>query len=169
MKANPQKPLYDFSLACKKSGVVTTRFVLIVSVAEQTVSLFEKFSASWRLGGKMRLLHFAFRHRPDGRLELHAARIASHRGKNRRRRTGRNSFQIAENHRPHVAAGICGRQNHHAHPLAGRTRTRLQSRRERGFARALHLHPWHRRPDEHRQTRFLRVHSSGRRGLDSTL
>ena len=54
MKANPQEPLYDFSLACKKSGVVTTRFVLIVSVAGQTVSLFEKFSASWRLGDEMR-------------------------------------------------------------------------------------------------------------------
>jgi hypothetical protein len=53
MKANPQEPLYDFSLACKKSGVVTTRFVLTVSIAEQTVSLFENSSASERLGGKM--------------------------------------------------------------------------------------------------------------------
>ncbi len=42
-----------FSLACKKSGVVTTRFALIVSIAEQTVSLFEKFSASWCPGGKI--------------------------------------------------------------------------------------------------------------------
>ena len=53
MKANPQEPLYDFSLACKKSGVVTTRFVLTVSIAEQTVSLFENSSPSERLGGKM--------------------------------------------------------------------------------------------------------------------
>src|ERR1700690_2855427 len=53
MKTNPREPLSGFSLACKKSSVVTTRFALIVSVAEQTVSLFEKFCASWWLGGKM--------------------------------------------------------------------------------------------------------------------
>ena len=39
------------------------------------------------------LLHLAFRHRPDRRLELHAAGIASHRGKNRRRLAGGNGFQ----------------------------------------------------------------------------
>ena len=45
--------LSAFSSACKKNGVVPTRFVLIISVANQTVSLFEKFSAFWRLGGKI--------------------------------------------------------------------------------------------------------------------
>jgi hypothetical protein len=35
-------PLKDFWVACEKNAVMPTRFVLIVSVAEQTVSLFEK-------------------------------------------------------------------------------------------------------------------------------
>jgi len=42
----------DFVSACRRNGIVPTRFVLVVSVANQTVLLFEKFSASWRLGGK---------------------------------------------------------------------------------------------------------------------
>ena len=44
--------LSAFSSACKKYGIVPTRFVLVVSVANQTVSLFEKVrsSAFRRLG-----------------------------------------------------------------------------------------------------------------------
>jgi len=34
------------SLACKKNGIVPTQFVLTVSIAEQTVSLFERIVAS---------------------------------------------------------------------------------------------------------------------------
>ena len=44
----------NFFSACKKNGIPPTRFVLIVSIAEQTVSLFEKFSAAWHPGGKIR-------------------------------------------------------------------------------------------------------------------
>jgi hypothetical protein len=42
-------PFENFLLACKKCGVVPTRFILIVSVANQTVSLFEKTFAPLRL------------------------------------------------------------------------------------------------------------------------
>jgi len=42
----------DFASACKKNGVTLTRFVLAVSIAEQTVSLFKKNSAPLRLCGK---------------------------------------------------------------------------------------------------------------------
>jgi lipoprotein-anchoring transpeptidase ErfK/SrfK len=38
-------PLEKFLLACKRQDVVPTRFALVVSVANQTVSLFEKVSA----------------------------------------------------------------------------------------------------------------------------
>jgi len=44
--------LEGFLGACQKNTVKTTRFALIVSIAEQTVSLFENSPASWRLGGK---------------------------------------------------------------------------------------------------------------------
>jgi hypothetical protein len=44
---------HDFLQACKQRGVIPTRFVLIVSVANQTVLLFEKTFAPWRLGGKI--------------------------------------------------------------------------------------------------------------------
>jgi len=44
----------NFSTACNKYGFAPTRFLLAVSIAEQTVSLFEKFSGSWHPGGKMR-------------------------------------------------------------------------------------------------------------------
>ena len=44
----------NFFTACKKYGFAPTRFLLTVSIAEQTVSLFEKFCASWHPGGKMR-------------------------------------------------------------------------------------------------------------------
>ena len=44
----------EFLDACRKSGIAPTQFVLIVSVGGQAISLFEKTSASWRLGGKMR-------------------------------------------------------------------------------------------------------------------
>jgi hypothetical protein len=50
---NTKTFLSDFVSACEKHGVSPTRFFLIVSVTEQTVSLFEKFSASWYLGGEM--------------------------------------------------------------------------------------------------------------------
>jgi len=40
--------------ACKKHGIAPTPFVLVVSVAGQTVSLFEQSSASWRLARKMK-------------------------------------------------------------------------------------------------------------------
>jgi hypothetical protein len=39
---NPKHYLSDFVLACEKNGIPLTQFVLIVSIAEQTVSLFEK-------------------------------------------------------------------------------------------------------------------------------
>ena len=42
-------PLEKFLLACKRHDVVPTRFALLAGVAEQTVSLFEKNSASLRL------------------------------------------------------------------------------------------------------------------------
>ncbi|MGA2241572.1 MAG: L,D-transpeptidase [Verrucomicrobiota bacterium] len=38
---------------CQQLGVVLSHFVLAVNVAEQTVLLFKKDSASWRLGGKI--------------------------------------------------------------------------------------------------------------------
>jgi L,D-peptidoglycan transpeptidase YkuD (ErfK/YbiS/YcfS/YnhG family) len=41
-----------FSSACKTNKVELTQFILVVSIAEQTVSLFENSSVSWRLGGK---------------------------------------------------------------------------------------------------------------------
>jgi len=41
-----------FFLACNRHGIVPTRFVLVVSVASQTVSLFDRNFASWRLGVK---------------------------------------------------------------------------------------------------------------------
>jgi hypothetical protein len=44
--------LEAFLLACKKHGVVVTPLSLVVNITEQTVSLFEYSSASWRLGGK---------------------------------------------------------------------------------------------------------------------
>jgi hypothetical protein len=44
--------LTDFLVACERSEVIPTRFALIVSIADQTLSLFENSSASWRLGGK---------------------------------------------------------------------------------------------------------------------
>ena len=42
-----------FLEACRKNAFNPTRFALIISIAEQTVLLFENSSASWRLGGKM--------------------------------------------------------------------------------------------------------------------
>jgi hypothetical protein len=48
----PSRSWVDFVSACKKHGIVPTRFVLVVSVANQTVSLFERNFASWRLGVK---------------------------------------------------------------------------------------------------------------------
>ena len=44
--------LRDFQRACETSSVTPTRFALVVSVAGQTLSLFENASAYWRLGGK---------------------------------------------------------------------------------------------------------------------
>jgi hypothetical protein len=45
-------PLEKFPLACKKREIAPTRFVLIVSIAEQTVSLFEKVrSPAFRRSG----------------------------------------------------------------------------------------------------------------------
>ena len=40
---------FDFFLACKQPGVCPTRFVLVVRIASQTVSLFEKSCATSRL------------------------------------------------------------------------------------------------------------------------
>jgi hypothetical protein len=42
----------DFVSACEKNGVAPTRFALVVSVANQTVSLFERNFASGHLGVK---------------------------------------------------------------------------------------------------------------------
>jgi hypothetical protein len=41
-----------FSSACEKNGIAPTQFILFVSIAEQTVSLFENSSASLRLCGE---------------------------------------------------------------------------------------------------------------------
>jgi hypothetical protein len=41
--------LADFFCACKRHGIVPTRFVLVVSVANQTVSFFDRNFASLRL------------------------------------------------------------------------------------------------------------------------
>jgi hypothetical protein len=43
---NFQPALLAFSSVCKKYGIVPTRFVLVVSVADQTVSLFERTVAA---------------------------------------------------------------------------------------------------------------------------
>ncbi len=43
-----------FLIACKKLGIMPARFALVVSVTNQTASLFEKLSASWHPGGIMR-------------------------------------------------------------------------------------------------------------------
>jgi L,D-transpeptidase catalytic domain len=40
--------------ACEKHGVAATRFVFIVHIAGQTVSIFENAAGSWRLRDKMR-------------------------------------------------------------------------------------------------------------------
>ena len=40
---------FDFLQVCKRRGIIPTRFVLIVSVANQTVSIFERDFASLRL------------------------------------------------------------------------------------------------------------------------
>jgi lipoprotein-anchoring transpeptidase ErfK/SrfK len=53
MPGNSSRLLVDCLRKCRQLGVPATRHVLLVNIAEQTVSLFEKFSASWRLGGKM--------------------------------------------------------------------------------------------------------------------
>ena len=37
-----KNPFYDFISACEKNGVALTQFALVVSIAEQTVSLFER-------------------------------------------------------------------------------------------------------------------------------
>src|SRR5436309_2576176 len=47
----------NFLRVCPHFGVVPTRFMIIVSIAKQTVSLFEKLSLSPRLcGGKHKLI-----------------------------------------------------------------------------------------------------------------
>ena len=48
----PSHSLKGFSEACEKNAAVPTQFALIVSIAGQSVSLFENCSASWPLGGK---------------------------------------------------------------------------------------------------------------------
>ena len=47
------KTAFQFFNCCKKNGVAPARFVLVISVTNQTVSLFEKCSGAWHLGGKM--------------------------------------------------------------------------------------------------------------------
>ena len=44
--------LEGFFEACQKNAVKLTPFALLVSITEQTISLFENSSASWCLGGK---------------------------------------------------------------------------------------------------------------------
>jgi len=44
--------LEGFFDACQKNGVKPSQFAVVVSVASQTISLFENSSESWRLGGK---------------------------------------------------------------------------------------------------------------------
>lgn len=47
---------FTFFDRCKRGGFIPTRFVLAVSVANQTVSLFEKTSAPLRPAGKYRFI-----------------------------------------------------------------------------------------------------------------
>lgn len=47
------RPLKTFLVACERQGVVPARFALVISVANQTLSLFEKFSACWYFGGQV--------------------------------------------------------------------------------------------------------------------
>src|SRR5258706_12544048 len=47
--------LSKFFLACKQAGILPTRFVLVASVARQTVFLFEKSRSSWAAGRLYRL------------------------------------------------------------------------------------------------------------------
>jgi hypothetical protein len=54
-------PLEKFLLACKKHEIAPTRFVLIVSVANQTVSLFEKCPVPLCLCGKRYIFIKKFR------------------------------------------------------------------------------------------------------------
>ncbi len=46
-------PLKTFLLACERQGVMPTRFALVVNLANQTLSLFEKFSRSWHFGSQV--------------------------------------------------------------------------------------------------------------------
>ena len=42
-----------FLAVCKRNGIVPTKLILIVNITDQTVSLFEKFSGSWYLSGRV--------------------------------------------------------------------------------------------------------------------
>ena len=124
-----------FSLAERHRCCCQRDWLLVVNIAEQTVSLFEKFRsiASWPLRYVLRKNFLVpLRVSASGRRKARIARrsdcIASRKKSARANRRERFS-KARKIDRPHVAAGICGRQNHHAHFVAGRTRTRLQSRR----------------------------------------
>jgi hypothetical protein len=50
---NPSALLVDGLRACRRLGVPTTQQVFLVNVVEQSVSIFEKFRASWHLVGNV--------------------------------------------------------------------------------------------------------------------
>jgi L,D-transpeptidase YbiS len=54
MPEKTSRSLVDGLRRCQQLGVPATRFVLLVNAADQSVSIYEKFSGSWRLGGKTR-------------------------------------------------------------------------------------------------------------------
>jgi len=53
MSGNSSRSLADCLCKCRQLDIPITRWVFLVNAAGQTVSLFEKFSASWHPGGKM--------------------------------------------------------------------------------------------------------------------
>ena len=53
----------EFPLACQRVGVVPTRFLLVASIAKQTVSLFEKSSVFPRLRGAALIYKFVKKYR----------------------------------------------------------------------------------------------------------
>jgi len=53
MREDASRLLADCLRKCQQLGVPATRQILLANLADQAVSLFEKFSASWYPGGKV--------------------------------------------------------------------------------------------------------------------
>lgn len=97
------------------------------------------------------LLDLALWHWADGRLQLHAAGIASHRRKDRRRLALWHGLQSATADWLHMERSA-GSEDHDPHHVAGRIRARVQSRRQCRYARTLCLYSRNKRSDHHRKT-----------------